>query len=270
MNACTHHKDHNTQHIECWWRFLRTSFKKLKHYMQEDHDKRVRASQWLHSDPFYIFNPGYLVGSFSFLVLWLFFAFVCIRSVYYVQYCLCLWIVHSWLPLFSSVYLLGSLFIIISMLEHLENVLATYVCLFQDKTWSSNVIPRHTYAMGWVFFVFNYLKWEVVVLFDDIGGIVDHHCLNYLSHKFLGRYVNECLVCDGCQAPCTQINLQQLLFSNCKKKYSTLSNVLSPLFHVEIKIICSYVHHLMFTYIIYCLSLFSFMVFSSNSGFLHQ
>ena len=67
------------------------------------------ASQWLHSDPFYIFNPGYLVGSFSFLVLWLFFAFVCIRSVYYVLFCLCLWIVHSWLPLsvFSSVYLLG-------------------------------------------------------------------------------------------------------------------------------------------------------------------
>jgi hypothetical protein len=31
-----------------------------------------------------------------------------------------------------------------------------------------------------VFFVFNGLKWEVVVYFVDIGEIVDHHWLNFL------------------------------------------------------------------------------------------
>ena len=162
-------------------------------------------------------TPDIWLGLFRFLCcdcfLLLFVSVLCIMS-----YFACvsgLSILDCPFPFSQAFIYWGSLFIIISILEHLENVLATYVCLFQDKTWSSNVIPRHTYVMGWFFFVF---KWEVVVLFDDIGGIVDHHCLNYLSHKFLGRYVNECLVCDGCQAPCTQINLQQLLFSNCKKK----------------------------------------------------
>jgi hypothetical protein len=32
-----------------------------------------------------------------------------------------------------------------------------------------------------LFFVFSELIWlEVIVLFDDIGGIVDRHCLNFL------------------------------------------------------------------------------------------
>ena len=30
-------------------------------------------------------------------------------------------------------------------------------------------------------FVISYLRWEVVIVgFVDIGGIVDHHCLNFL------------------------------------------------------------------------------------------
>ena len=31
-----------------------------------------------------------------------------------------------------------------------------------------------------VFFVFSGLRWEAIVHFVDIGGIVDHHCLNFL------------------------------------------------------------------------------------------
>jgi hypothetical protein len=30
-----------------------------------------------------------------------------------------------------------------------------------------------------VYFVFNSLRWEVIVYFVDIGGIVAHHCLNH-------------------------------------------------------------------------------------------
>jgi hypothetical protein len=34
------------------------------------------------------------------------------------------------------------------------------------------------YANG--LFVFSKLKWEVIAHFVDIGGIDDHHCLNFL------------------------------------------------------------------------------------------
>ena len=34
-----------------------------------------------------------------------------------------------------------------------------------------------------VFFVFNYLRWEVIVCFVGISGIVDHHCLHYQLYK---------------------------------------------------------------------------------------
>ena len=35
--------------------------------------------------------------------------------------------------------------------------------------------------MSWYFFVFSDLRQEVVVRFVDIGGIVDHHRLHFLS-----------------------------------------------------------------------------------------
>ena len=48
--------------------------------------------------------------------------------------------------------------------------LATCLCLFQTRTWISNVICRGC---------FNY-QWEVIVRFVDIGGIVGNHRLNIL------------------------------------------------------------------------------------------
>jgi hypothetical protein len=36
------------------------------------------------------------------------------------------------------------------------------------------------------YFVFNGLRWEAVVYFVDIGGIVAHHCINFLFvHKII-------------------------------------------------------------------------------------
>ena len=32
----------------------------------------------------------------------------------------------------------------------------------------------------WTVFMFNELKWEMIVLFVDIDRIVDYHCLNFL------------------------------------------------------------------------------------------
>jgi hypothetical protein len=39
-------------------------------------------------------------------------------------------------------------------------------------------ITRNIYNMTFHFFRFNDLRWEKVVHFVEIGGIIDHHCLN--------------------------------------------------------------------------------------------
>ena len=49
------------------------------------------------------------------------------------------------------------------------------LCLSQARTWISNVICRGLFCVQWV-----QLRWEVIVGFLDIGGIDDHHCLNFL------------------------------------------------------------------------------------------
>ena len=57
-----------------------------------------------------------------------------------------------------------------------------YVFLFQARTWIPNVICGGSFVRVRVrvrVYVFRHLRWEVIVPFVDIGGIVDHHCLNY-------------------------------------------------------------------------------------------
>ena len=39
-----------------------------------------------------------------------------------------------------------------------------------------------------VFFMFNDLRWEVIVRFIDIGGIVDYHCLDFLIIIYNNTY----------------------------------------------------------------------------------
>ena len=41
--------------------------------------------------------------------------------------------------------------------------------------------------MSWFFFCVQW--WEVVVLFVDIGGIVDHHCLSFLFIITINTYI---------------------------------------------------------------------------------
>ena len=36
--------------------------------------------------------------------------------------------------------------------------------------------------MSWTFFVFSELRGEVIVYFVDIGGMVDHHCLEVIVY----------------------------------------------------------------------------------------
>ena len=50
----------------------------------------------------------------------------------------------------------------------------TFLCLSQARTWITSVICHH-------FFMFNKLRWEVIVSFVDIGGILDHQSLFKLS-----------------------------------------------------------------------------------------
>jgi hypothetical protein len=52
---------------------------------------------------------------------------------------------------------------------------ATFLCLSQARIWISKVICSGLICVQWV-----QLGWEVIVCFVDIGGIVDHHCLNFL------------------------------------------------------------------------------------------
>jgi len=50
-----------------------------------------------------------------------------------------------------------------------------YVCACPKQGhWLQNVICHGFYYVQW-------LRWEFTVLFVDIGGIVDYHCLNFPS-----------------------------------------------------------------------------------------
>ena len=41
------------------------------------------------------------------------------------------------------------------------------------------------FFLSQIFFIFNDLRWEVIVRFVDIDGIVDNHCLSLLSFQVL-------------------------------------------------------------------------------------
>jgi hypothetical protein len=45
--------------------------------------------------------------------------------------------------------------------------------------------------------MFNDLRWEVIVAFVDIGGIVDHHCLNFLFIIKNTHYYNNVIYMDS-------------------------------------------------------------------------
>jgi hypothetical protein len=49
------------------------------------------------------------------------------------------------------------------------------MCLSEVNIWILRIICRCP------FFVFSCLKWEIIVRLVDIGGIVDHLCLDFLS-----------------------------------------------------------------------------------------
>ena len=53
-------------------------------------------------------------------------------------------------------------------------------CLSQARTWISKAICHDIF-----FLVFNGLWWDEAVCFNDIGGIVDYHCLNFF-HDIVG------------------------------------------------------------------------------------
>ena len=60
--------------------------------------------------------------------------------------------------------------------------------------------PGFPMSYAWFFFLFNDLRWEVIVCFVDIGWIVDHHCSNlifiviYLLTLIIGYFVLSLMV----------------------------------------------------------------------------
>ena len=85
-------------------------------------------------------------------------------------------------------------------------------CCWKSRCQEGNVVipltsltPPHFYACSkpgsgfptsyvMAFFCSNYLRREVIVCFVDIGGIVDHHCLNFL---FITKIYNINQGCNG-------------------------------------------------------------------------
>jgi len=71
-----------------------------------------------------------------------------------------------------------------------------------------------------LFFVFNDLKWKVVVRFIDIVEIVDHHCLNflfisnlnYLTHEYIIRKINTHAFGKG---PWKKVKIDKSYFGTC-------------------------------------------------------
>jgi len=60
---------------------------------------------------------------------------------------------------------------------------ATFMCLSQGRTSMFNLIFRGLC-------MFRELRWEVIIRFVDISGIVDHYCLHFFFHKTFAK--NRC------------------------------------------------------------------------------
>jgi hypothetical protein len=85
--------------------------------------------------------------------------------VFNTQCFLCLWIVHSWLPLRLS----------------LTFIYYVYICKYMNR----KVVVQPAYSphifgcpTSWVFFVFSEFRWWDGIV--DIDESDDHHCLNFL------------------------------------------------------------------------------------------
>ena len=78
----------------------------------------------------------------------------------------------------------------------LRSYQSTFLSLSQAMTWIS------TMHMSWSFLVFSVWRWEVIVCFVDIGGIVDHHCLYFVfvmitCHTLTSQSVIHCSFSEG-------------------------------------------------------------------------
>jgi hypothetical protein len=79
---------------------------------------------------------------------------------------------------------------------------ALFVYLSQDRTCISNIIimllsplkmetgPGFQMHYVTVFFVFNDWRWEMIICFVDIGGIVDHQCLTFFRWGIIICFVD--------------------------------------------------------------------------------
>jgi hypothetical protein len=62
----------------------------------------------------------------------------------------------------------------------------TFVCLFQARTWISNTMLLSFFC------VHNSMRWEMVICFVQIRGIIEHHCL-------LSQWGSRSLIIKSCQ-----------------------------------------------------------------------
>ena len=100
-----------------------------------------------------------------------------------------LWLRHIWVPLYIGENYTINLFTTFNrdvvlefreitktrVLFQINNLFnpVTCLCLSKARTWISNI--PFSFCVQWV-----QLRWEMILRFVDIGGIDDHHCLNFL------------------------------------------------------------------------------------------
>ena len=79
----------------------------------------------------------------------------------------------------------------VKFVYEIRGVLVSMTCMFT----LSGVEPEFPTSYVVVFFMFNELRWDVIVHFVDIGGIVHHHCLNFLFIESLLKPHNKIGIC---------------------------------------------------------------------------
>ena len=119
----------------------------------------------------------------------------CLSFLFWPLYCLSF---DFWLMIILFLCLFHTL-VVFMYIQRWEVIVDFVIITVQIKSWGERVPltdltpppfcacpkpgPGFTTSYVMVFLVFSELRWEVIVHFVDIVGIVNHHCLNYLFIK---------------------------------------------------------------------------------------
>ena len=84
-----------------------------------------------------------------------------------------------------------------SIIGHFNFTMIMFSCLNHANFWENSYLEkkcwmlRFFFGIGYVIiiFMFSDMRWEVIARFVDLGGIIDHHCLNFIFIMLLKIYI---------------------------------------------------------------------------------